>query len=383
MTPFGKSLTRTFQIAIVVLLALVVLYPCYYCIRRWTLTIDGVKIDIMPTQMEIADDAESADLEEVSSAGTASVEKSSHPREYPAPSYPLPEQVGNWDIIRERLFEWEFVDFNYGGGIADGGSLGFDFKTSKGEEVMILVACASWWTEQDWERKRQPIFLSYKRKDYRVEEGTEIETRLIEILDHAASHLKGEGPRDPKYIARLRDLIQKRNFPNEIWPYDDIEAEEELGDWSEIEERMARWEFSAFHNWGDLGDHISDVFRFQVSNGSEVGIVVAARDWIPDDENSPTDNTATPLTDPFALGAEEESYSMLIFVHFEKKLYLVLEDSDEEMRLLELLDRAVSNLSGAGTSDPKYIQRLRDMVASREPTGDLFWPMTDEEASGD
>ncbi|MEM7698238.1 MAG: hypothetical protein AAF236_07535, partial [Verrucomicrobiota bacterium] len=43
-------------------------------------------------------------------------------KDFAKPSYPLPEWVGDWSDIQEQLLSWEISEFEYRGGIADGGS---------------------------------------------------------------------------------------------------------------------------------------------------------------------------------------------------------------------------------------------------------------------
>ncbi|MCF6312103.1 MAG: hypothetical protein L3J39_06605 [Verrucomicrobiales bacterium] len=146
-------------------------------------------------------------------------------QKYPDPWLPRPEMIGDWDKISERFMKWEIADFEYGGGIADGGSKGFSFKTSDGAEFDVLVVCSAWWTKEDHEKKRQPIYLWFENKIYRVEKGDKTETRLLVMLKRAAKILKGEGRADPKYIERLYSVVESRSNPYAYFPitYEEVE----------------------------------------------------------------------------------------------------------------------------------------------------------------
>ncbi len=148
-------------------------------------------------------------------------------QKYPDPWLPLPRQVGSWSTITERFMKWKITEFEYGGGIADGGSLGFRFKTADGAAFDVLVVCSSWWTEQDWKRKHQPIYLWFQDKAYRIPKDGEAEKRLLVMLNQAAMKLKGVGRKHPRYIERLRDVVKSRALPDNDWPFDRLDLKEQ------------------------------------------------------------------------------------------------------------------------------------------------------------
>jgi hypothetical protein len=119
---------------------------------------------------------------------------------HPDPWLPRPNMVGDWETVSERFKNWEIAEFEYGGGVADGGSLIFAFKATDGSEFEVLVACSAWWTKEDWEEKQQPIFLLFENKAYRVSKGSESEKTLLLKLRQAASDLEGVGRSRPRYI---------------------------------------------------------------------------------------------------------------------------------------------------------------------------------------
>ncbi|MCB1079746.1 MAG: hypothetical protein KDM64_18155, partial [Verrucomicrobiae bacterium] len=269
-------------------------------------------------------------------------------QEYPKPGWPRPEMVGDWDTVSERFKKWEIAEFEYGGGVADGGSLIFEFKATDGSEFGVLVACSEWWTEEDWKKKQQPIFLLFEHKVYRVSKGGETERTLLQKLRQAASDLKGIGRRRPIYIGRLYDLVESRNLPeydwpfgdleldgksgswntrvrnlrNNIWPFDRLDLEGATGDWNKILKSFKKWEIAKFSQWDTLGDS-STIFQFTTSDGSEFGILV------------PTIPPYYPNTtgDPFEK-SEPVISPQVIFVHFNRRLYRIEKSGETEAILL-------------------------------------------------
>lgn len=150
--------------------------------------------------------------------GCALSEGASADQDYPEPSYPPPGSVGDWNAISERFNDWKIVEFEYGGGRADGGSNSFQFRSSDGAEFEVLVVCSSWWTKTDWEERQQPIYLWFDNKAFRISRGDKTEKRLIEMLTDALTTLKGEARADPRYIGLLRETVKSRKIPAFDWP---------------------------------------------------------------------------------------------------------------------------------------------------------------------
>ena len=144
-------------------------------------------------------------------------------QEYPEPGWPGPEMVGDWDTFNEQFKKWEIAEFEYGGGVADGGSLIFEFKATDGSEFEVLVACSSWWTKEDWKKKQQPIFLLFETKAYRISKGSESEERLLLMLNEAASELEGVGRKRTIYIERLHEIVKSRALHGPHWPMGDLD----------------------------------------------------------------------------------------------------------------------------------------------------------------
>jgi hypothetical protein len=309
-------------------------------------------------------------------------------QEYPAPWLPRPDMVGDWDAVSERFKKWEIAEFEYGGGVADGGSLIFDFKATDGSEFEVLVACSAWWTKEDWEKKQQPIFLLSENKAFRISKGSESEKILLLKLRKAAASPKGMGRSRPIYIERLHELVESRDLRDHHWPFGDLELDGEsgswntrvntlhnnnwpfdrldlvgaTGDWNKILERFKKWEIAKFNQWDTLGDY-STIFQFTTSDDSEIGILVPTI-WphYPDTE------------DPFD-ESEPVIFPQVIFLHFDSQLYRIAKDGETEEILLAMLDRAAEELRGEGPVHPIYIEHLREIVKSRNIPAFDDWPL--------
>jgi hypothetical protein len=307
--------------------------------------------------------------------------------EYPDPSLPRPDMVGNWDEISERMMKWEIVEFDYSGMVLDGGSLNFNFKTADGSEFDVLVACPAWWTKEDWKEKQQPIFLDFQNKSYRVSKGGESEKRLLLMLSQAASKLKGLGRKRPIYIKRLHDIVKSRARRDDYWPFGELELngasgnwttrvntlrennltfdrldlEGASGDWSKIQETFKKWKIVEFNEWDTLGDG-STIFRFTTSDDSKIGILV------------PTILPHYPhADDPFEV-KEPIVFPQVIFLHFKRQLYCVEKGGETETILLEMLNRAANELKGEDCLHSKYIKCLSGVVKSRTFPPYNSWP---------
>ncbi|MCB1229042.1 MAG: hypothetical protein KDN19_02185 [Verrucomicrobiae bacterium] len=311
-------------------------------------------------------------------------------QEYPEPGWPGPEMVGDWDTFNEQFKKWEIAEFEYGGGVADGGSLIFEFKATDGSEFEVLVACSSWWTKEDWKKKQQPIFLLFETKAYRISKGSESEERLLLMLNEAASELEGVGRKRTIYIERLHEIVKSRalhgpHWPmgdldlngapgswNErtftlhqnAWPFDRLDLEGASGDWSKLLEQFKKWRIEDFILWDTLGD-VSTVFKFATSDRSEIGILVPTiRPYYP-----PKPNT----DDPFDR-SDPVFFPQAIYLHFNRQLYPIEEGSEAEEILLAMLDRAAKKLTGEGALHPGYIECLREIVKSRKIPPFDDWP---------
>ncbi len=295
-------------------------------------------------------------------------------QKYPDPWLPRPHQVGDWNTISERFMKWEITEFEYKGGIADGGSKGFWFKTSDGAEFYVLVVASSWWTKEDWKKKQQPIYLSFDNKDYRVSKGGETQTRLLAMLKRAAKNLKGDGDSHPRYIERLGEIVKSRAYRYQDWPYDRLDLEGESGNWKTISERFKKWDIVEFNQWYRLTDY-SIIFRFKTSDGSKIGVLLTSSS----SDLNPKDRKVelTGAYDPF----DAPPFPRTIFLLFEKQLYRIEKGGETETRLLTMLKRAATNLESDGDKNPKYIERLREIVKSRTNNYANF-PMTKAEVEG-
>ncbi len=304
-------------------------------------------------------------------------------KEYPDPWLPPADMVGDWNTINERFMKWEIAEFEFGGGVADGGSLIINFKTADAAEFGVLVACSNWRTKEDWKEEQQPIFLIFENKAYSISRGGVFEKRLLLMLNQAASKLKGVGNTRPSYIERLHDTVKSRILIDEYWPFSDLDLaggvgdwnsrvsilhgnnwtferldlEGATGDWNKIQEQFKKWEIVEFNHWDTLGD-CSTIFRFKTSDDSEIGILV------PTIQPHYPDTAAT--DDPFEnVDVDPEIFPQVIFIYFKRQLYLVEKGSATETILLAMLERAAKKLKGEDLLNPKYIECLREVVKSR------------------
>jgi hypothetical protein len=293
------------------------------------------------------------------------------------PFNPPPDWVNNWDNIREPFLNWKIDKFEYRGEAADGGSKGFKFHTTDGTEFYMVVLCSWYWTKEDLAKNQQPIHLWTGDKRYCVEAGSEIEARLIAMMDRAAEDLRGDGRKHPKYLTRLREEIKSRDTRlHEEWPHDPLEFESDPGDWTQIEDRFFQWKISEFVGWG-MTDASSFLFRFKASDGSDFGVFVPF--WGVD-LNEPTRATKSGNADPFAASVAERELE--VYIHFDSRLFRIERGAKTESRLLAMLKQAAGNLEEKEAAFPKYLDRLRVTIETRGNKYTHF-PMTDAEYEGE
>ena len=289
------------------------------------------------------------------------------------PFNPPPDWVNNWDNIRDQFLKWKIAKFEYKGEAADGGSKVFQFQTTDGTEFQVVVACSVYWTKEDLVKKQQPIHLWTAGKHYLVEPDSEIEDRLIAMMERAAEDLRGDGRKHPKYLTRLREEIKSRDTRlHEEWPHDPLEFESDPGDWTQIEDRFSQWKISEFVGWG-MTDASSFLFRFKASDGSDFGVFVPF--WGVD-LNEPTRATESENADPFS------DRELDIFIYFDSRLFRIERGAKTESRLLAMLKQAAENLEEKEAASPKYLDRLRVTIETRDNEY-LHFPMTDAEYEGE
>lgn len=289
------------------------------------------------------------------------------------PFSPPPDWVNNWDNIREPFLKWKIAKFEFKGEAADGGSNVFQFQTTDGTEFQVVVACSLYWTKEDRAKKQQPIHLWTRGKHYLVEPGSEIEARLIAMIDRAAEDLRGDGRKHPKYLIRLSEEIKSRDTRlHEQWPHDPLEFEPNPGDWNLIEDRFSQWKISEFVGWG-MTDASSFLFRFKASDGSDFGVFVTF--WGVT-LNLPAGATPSGNADPFA------DRELEVYIHFNSRLFRIERGAKTESRLLALLKQAAENLEEKVAASPRYLERLRITIETRDNEY-LHFPMSDEEYEGE
>lgn len=295
------------------------------------------------------------------------------------PFMPAPNYVGDWGQLDDRFQKWDIARFQFKGDCADGGSEDFEFEASDGTAFDIIIANPAWWTIEDQKRRRQPAFLWFDGKVYRIEEGSEVEAKLREKLSRAAETLEGDGSRHPKYLRRLIDMINapiSRHYDG--WPYDRLDVEHTSGDWNAVSGQLEKWKIVKFDEWATTSDG-SFVFWFSISKESKFGILLTT---LGSNLNPEVHEATNTNADPFNTPDPDPYFPRSVFLLFDKTLYLVERCDRPESRLLEMLELASKSLKGTGSGDPKYLSRLRDAIQGRET--DLAWfPMTDAEYYGE
>ncbi|MEM7600213.1 MAG: hypothetical protein AAF357_02220, partial [Verrucomicrobiota bacterium] len=248
--------------------------------------------------------------------------------------------------------------------------------TVDGTEFDLLVVTFTWWTKSDWERNNQPIYLWIDEKAYRVKPGEKNEERLIAILNRAARDLRGDGYRHPKYLIRLLDVIESRdNRLHSGWPLDRLEYQSDSGDWAVIKDRYNLWNISSFDGWA-MTTEFSLIFRLRVADGTAFGVLLPR--WT-SDLNWPEGSKIPDNADPFL---HREPPYQAVFIHYESTLFRIKRGADTEKRLLAMLKLAAEDLEQKDGASPEYLERLREVVKTREIEYGHF-PMTEEEYEGE
>lgn len=142
----------------------------------------------------------------------------------PPPNMKLKEP---WATIEKKGFnDWKIRQFVNWSGVADGGSIAFEFMTNQGVEFDVLVANPAYWTDAEKKAKHQVIYLIESGRFYLLVPDSEQEKRLLRILKEAATSLKGEDRVSPKYINALIEQIKDRKPREYYWPMTKKEVDE-------------------------------------------------------------------------------------------------------------------------------------------------------------
>jgi hypothetical protein len=142
----------------------------------------------------------------------------------PPPDMKLKEP---WTTIEKKGFnDWKIWQFVNWGGVADGGSIAFEFLTEQGIKFEVLVANPKYWTDADKEAKHQVIYLIESGRFYLLPPESKQEKQLLGILTHAMDTQKSKDRVDPKYIRALIDKIKDRKPPEYYWPMTKEEVDE-------------------------------------------------------------------------------------------------------------------------------------------------------------
>ncbi len=132
-----------------------------------------------------------------------------------------------WTTIEKKGFnDWKIRQFVNWGGVADGGSIAFEFLTEQGIKFEVLVANPGYWTDADKEAKHQVIYLIESGRFYLLPPESKQEKQLLGILTHAMDTQKSKDRVDPKYIRALIDKIKDRKPPEYYWPMTKEEVDE-------------------------------------------------------------------------------------------------------------------------------------------------------------
>lgn len=124
----------------------------------------------------------------------------------------------DWTTIEKKNYSnWELAEFDGWSGVADGGSIGFRFLTTKEIKFDVLVANPSYWTAEDKEKQRQVIYLVESGRFYLLKRGSEHEKLLIGMLKRLEKGLKKDGLTSKKRIEVLREVIGSRKAVNLEW----------------------------------------------------------------------------------------------------------------------------------------------------------------------
>jgi len=145
------------------------------------------------------------------------------------PNLPPPEMKlkEEWVKMETKSFnDWKIEKFIGWSGVADGGSMAFEFLTVQGIEFDVLVANSQYWTDADKKAKSQVIYLIESGRFYLLVPESTQEKQLLRILTKAATTQKGKGRVSPKYITALIEKIKDRKPPEYYWPMTKEEFDE-------------------------------------------------------------------------------------------------------------------------------------------------------------
>lgn len=128
-----------------------------------------------------------------------------------AETLPPPGLLAKWSDLDSLGFSnWRIKSFKGWDIAGDGGSKGFFFETSGGEQFDILAANPAYWTEDEKKLRKQVFFLIYKTRFYRVTPDSKEERILIDMLTEARPNLASSGMNDPKVVDTLITRVRDR-----------------------------------------------------------------------------------------------------------------------------------------------------------------------------
>lgn len=140
----------------------------------------------------------------------------------PPPAMDLKEE---WETLEKKGYAgWQIRDFVLWSGVADGGSMAFEFLTDGGVEFDVLVANPGYWTVEDKKAKRQVIYLIESGRFYLLVPESDQEKKLLQMLGKVRERLKADGE-TPKWILdALMETIEIRTPVGDGWPLDGKKA---------------------------------------------------------------------------------------------------------------------------------------------------------------
>ncbi len=127
-----------------------------------------------------------------------------------------------------------------------------------------------------------------------------------------------------------------------------LPPENARAEWKELEKlRFHDWGIKAFKGWDVPFDGGSKVFFFESSGGKRFDVMAANPAYWTDEDM--------------------RNRKQVFFVIHDKKFYRLEAGSDQEAKLIAMIEMARPKITGKGNNDPKLLDSLVKRIRSRKP----------------
>ena len=127
-------------------------------------------------------------------------------------------RLGSWKELHDKGFcGWSVNFYAYKGGVADGGSYGFEFKTTKGSEFGILIANPEYWNDEELKNRSQVFYVlegdvQKGREFYKILIGSKEERDIIQMLSAALANKEIQRRDDSGMLKKLISHLKSRKI---------------------------------------------------------------------------------------------------------------------------------------------------------------------------